>query len=64
MQVILANLAPSYGYDPTNVAVYNNKFRNVVFSHYSAERLYILYTSKGLDGVKQELNKLKDEGVI
>jgi hypothetical protein len=29
-QVLLARLAPAYGYDPADVTVYNNKYRNVV----------------------------------
>ena len=35
--------APQFGFDPANVAVYNNNFRNVVLVYLSPERLAILY---------------------
>ena len=58
-QVLLAQLAPAYGYNPSNVTVFNNKFRNVVFAFLSPERLEILYTNGGLDAVKREIDKLE-----
>jgi hypothetical protein len=63
-QVILQQLAPEFGYSPSNVAVYNNKYRNVVLAHLSAERLLMLYSSQGLQAVRAELRHLKAEGVI
>lgn len=58
-QVFLAQLAPAYGYDPSNVTVYNNKFRNVVLAYISPERLEIVYTNRGLPAVKKEVDKLQ-----
>ncbi|GAC1360238.1 MAG: hypothetical protein NVSMB3_08100 [Acidobacteriaceae bacterium] len=61
-QLVLAQLAPSFGYDPAKTAVYNNSYRNVIFSNFSAERLYALYTSQGLEGVRKEIAKLRADG--
>jgi hypothetical protein len=58
-QVLLAQLAPAYGYDATNVTVFNNRFRNVVLAYLSPERLEILYTNGGLQAVKREIDKLQ-----
>ena len=63
-QVILAALAPSYGFDPKDAATYNRGFRNPVLSYLSGERLLILYGTKGLDAVKAELDRLRAKGVI
>ncbi len=64
LQVILAQLAPSFGFNPADVATYNNSFRNVVFANFSAERLYIIYTAAGLDGVRFEVQLLRDRGAL
>jgi hypothetical protein len=64
VQIILANLAPRYGYNPANVSVYNNGFRNPVLSFSTAEHLLMLYSSQGLAGVQTELDKLKKEHII
>jgi len=58
-QVLLAQLAPAYGYDASNVSVFNNEFRNVIFAYLSPERLEILYTHGGLQAVKREIDKLQ-----
>jgi hypothetical protein len=63
-EVILKNLAPQFGYDPTKVSDYQNRFRNVVLSHLSAERVLMIYSKQGLQGVKAELKTLKAAGVI
>jgi len=63
-QLVLANLAPAFGYDPGDAARYNTHYRNPVLSHLSAERIYILYTADGLDAVRGELNRLRHHGVI
>ena len=63
-QLVLAQLASTFGYDPTAVSVYNQKFRNVVLSNFSAERLYTVYQTTGLDGVKAEIQKLRDNGSL
>jgi hypothetical protein len=41
-----------------------SKFRNPVLSFFTAERLLILYSEKGVDGVKTEVQKLRAEGVL
>jgi hypothetical protein len=58
-QVLLRTLAPQFGYDPNDVATFNNKFRSVVYSFLSPERLSILYSNGGLSAVRREVNKLK-----
>jgi len=64
VQVLLQTLAPQFGYDPNATASYNNRFRNPVLSYLSAERLLILYGNGGLERVKAEINKLKQQGII
>lgn len=63
-QILLGKLAPEFGFDPTDVTRYNTKYRNVALAHLSAERLYILYTSGGLDAVRGQLAKLRARGII
>ena len=64
MQVILAEVAPAFGYNPSDVSKFNNKFRNVVLAHYPAESIYITYTEKGVAGVKSIVEKLRTEGLL
>ncbi len=64
VQVILAQLAPSFGFNPADVATYNNNFRNVVLANFSAERLYAVYTADGLDGVRFEVQLLRNRGAL
>jgi len=63
-QLVLANLAAAFGYDPGDAARYNTRYRNPVLSHLSAERIYILYTARGLNAVRGELHRLRHHGVI
>ncbi len=63
-QLLLAQIAPSFGYDPSSVSVYNQKFRNVVLANYSAERLYTIYQADGLDGIKYEIQLLRNNGSL
>ena len=63
MNIILGTLAPEFGYHTTD-ANYNLNFRNPVFSYLTGERLLILYSEKGVNGVRQELKKLQSHGVI
>jgi len=63
-QTILQTLAPGYGYDPADAATYNNKFRNPALSFLTGEHILMLYSSKGLDGVRAELNRLRRAHVI
>ncbi len=63
-QVILKTLAPEFGFDPSQIGAYNNGFRNPVFSFLTAERLFIIYGNSGLDGVRVEINNLRQRGII
>lgn len=64
VEVVLQQLAPGFGFNPADTANYNNKFRNPVLSFSSAERLLILYTQSGLDGIRAQLQELQEHGVI
>jgi hypothetical protein len=63
-QLVLAELAPAFGYNPADVTNYNTKYRNVVLSNFSAERLYAIYSYSGIDGVKNEIARLRSEGKL
>ena len=64
VEIALRQLAPQFGYDPTDVPRYNNSFRNPVFSFLTAERLQIILGNAGLQGVRSQLNKLRALHVI
>jgi hypothetical protein len=64
VQVLLAHLAPRFGYDPADTARYNNRFRNVVLSQLSGERLLVLYATGGLDAVEDEVEALRRHGAL
>jgi hypothetical protein len=59
VQVLLQQIGPTFGYDPADVARFNNFFRNVVFSYLSAERLMMIYDKEGLEEVVEEISKLR-----
>jgi hypothetical protein len=61
--VILQALAPEFGIATSDPA-YLLKFRNPVLSFVTAERLLILYADKGMDEVRNEVQKLRGAGVI
>lgn len=63
-QILLANLASSFGYDPADTTRYNTKYRNPALSNLSAERLYMLYTTGGLEAVRAQLSKLRQRGIL
>lgn len=63
-EVVLAALAPSYGYEPSDTANYNNRFRNPVLANLSGERILILYTTRGIDAVRGALDLLHRRGTI
>jgi hypothetical protein len=63
-QVLLQNIAPKFGYDPTSVAQYNNYFRNVVLAYLSPERLMMIYAGQGLNAVVEEVSKLRYRNLI
>jgi hypothetical protein len=64
VQVLLQQIAPGFGYDPNDVARYNNFFRNVVLAYLSPERLMMIYDKSGLDEVVEEVSKLRRLHVI
>ena len=64
VQVLLATIAPSFGYNPADTTTYNTKFRNVVLANTSAERLLMIYGNSGLAAVTAELQKLRQKGII
>jgi len=64
VQVLLQTIAPTFGFNPSDVARYNNAFRNVVLSYLSPERLMMIYDKKGLEEVVDEVSKLRRIGVI
>ncbi len=64
VQKLLSKLAPEYGYDPADAARYNTKYRNRALAYLSAERLYILYSSGGLEAVRGQLAKLRAQKII
>src|SRR5215470_10330089 len=64
VQVLLATLAPEFGFNPSDVSNYNNKFRNPVLSFFTAERLLILFNNGGLQAVRAEVQKLRDRKII
>jgi hypothetical protein len=64
VQVLLQQIAPGFGYDPNDVARYNNFFRNVVLSYLSPERLMMIYDKSGLEEVVEEVSRLRRLHVI
>ena len=61
--VILPTLASEFGFSPVDPNYFLG-FRNPVLSFFTAERLEILYSDKGIDAVRKEVRKLRDSGVI
>ena len=59
VQVLLQNIAPNFGYNPSDTATYNNNFRNVVLSYLSPERLMMIYAKQGLSAVTSEVQNLR-----
>ena len=62
--VLLAQLAPEFGYDPASGASYVTQYRNPALSYLSGERLLVLYGTQGLAAVRAELQALRTRGVI
>lgn len=58
VEQVLRALAPRFGHDSSNRADYNNKFRNPVLSYLTAERLLIIYSNRGTEGIVAEIRKL------
>ena len=64
VQVLLATLAPEFGFNASDVSNYNNKYRNPVLSFFTAERLLILYNNGVLQAVRAEVQRLRDHKII
>jgi len=62
--VLLAALAPEFGYDPADTTTFNTRFRNPALSYLSGERLLVLYGGEGLAGVREQLKRLRQNGVL
>jgi hypothetical protein len=58
-ELLLRTVSKQFGYDPSDKASYNNKFRNVVLAQIGAERLALLYSSYGLEAVVNEISQLE-----
>ena len=63
VNTILQTLAPQFGYDPADPDYLLN-FRNPVLSYLTAERLMMIYSEKGREGVRAEVQKVRDAGAI
>jgi hypothetical protein len=64
VEIILRELAPDFGFDPEDTARYNNGFRNLVLSCLTAEHLMMIYSEKGLEGVRSELAELRGRKIL
>jgi hypothetical protein len=64
VESVLAQLAPEFGFDLANAASYNLKYRNPALSSLTAERLQITYANKGVEGVRKQLQLLRQNGII
>eukprot|EP01037_Dinobryon_pediforme_P008844 gene8844-8935_t len=62
--LLLRTLAPKFGYDSAQATRFNTEFRNKVLAHEGAERLLMLYATKGIDRVEAEITKLKAAGFM
>jgi len=61
--VILQEIAPQFGITPADPN-YLNKFRNPVLSFFTGERLLIIYSQRGTQGVVSEVQELRAAGSI
>jgi hypothetical protein len=64
VQFLLPNIAAEFGYDPAETSRYNRQFRNPALTYLSAERLLIIYGERGIDGVRNEVRKLRRHGIL
>jgi hypothetical protein len=63
-ELFLKTLASSFGYDPSDAATYNNRYRNPALSYLTAERILVLYTQGGIAAIRRELTRLHKRGVL
>jgi hypothetical protein len=64
VETILQQLAPEFGINAEDRPNYNVNFRNPILAYFTAERLLILYSEKGLRGVNTELQRLRRRKII
>jgi len=62
-EVLIAKLAPRFGYDTTS-AQYNVSYRNVVLANLTAERIEMTYQREGLEAVTRMVESLRRHGRI
>ena len=63
VNVLLQSIAPQFGISP-NDANYLNNFRNPILSNFTGERLLMIYSKVGIEGVVNEVQKLRQAHVI
>ena len=63
VNVLLQSIAGQFGYNPAEPS-YNLKFRNPVLSFFTGERLLIIYSKEGIDGVIKDVQELRERGII
>ena len=64
VEVLLQQFAAEFGFNPADTGNYNNKFRNPILSFSSAERLLIIYSQSGVNGLREQLRALRQHGII
>ncbi len=64
IEALLQILAPEFGFPIQHKSNYFNLFRNPILCFFSSERLSMLYANKGIEGVRNEIAKLKKLGKI
>jgi hypothetical protein len=63
VNVLLQSIAPQFGITSSDPN-YLNKFRNPVLSYFTGERLLIIYSREGIEGVIDEVQKLRNAHII
>lgn len=63
-QTWLQQLAPEFGFNPSDRANYNIRYRNPALSFMTAERMLMIFNEKGIDAIRRDLQKLKAGGVF
>lgn len=52
---ILRQLAPEFGFNSTDTANYNNRFRNPVLSNLTSEKLVMIYSAEGIQAARKAI---------
>jgi len=55
MDKVLKSLSPRFGFQDSAASDYNWKYRHRALSHFSAERLFVLYSNGGAAAVEKEI---------